>query len=102
MQGRDSKVANVNALKKLLQDCSDLNIRFIIFTTTMEDIADLRSGIRWFIIDDVPLNELTKIKVNEFYPEQKSKILGVLYNSSASDDKCVKFKKMSLSGELLL
>ena len=100
--GRDSKVVNVNALKKLLQDCSDLNIRFIIFTTTMEDIADLRSGIRWFIIDDVPLIELTKIKVNEFYPEQKSKILGVLYNSSASDDKCVKFKKMSLSGELLL
>ena len=36
--GRDSKVANVNALKKLLQDCSDLNIRFIIFTTTMKSL----------------------------------------------------------------
>ena len=99
--GRDSKVANVNALKKLLQDCSDLNIRFLIFTTTVEDIADIRGGIRWFIIDDVASNELNRIKANEYYPEQKSNILSVLYDSAAAQDKCVKFKKMTLTGELL-
>lgn len=102
--GRDSKSSNVTKLKKAMQDCTQLNIRFIVFTPTMEDIEDLLSGIRWFIIDSVQQREITKIKAQEDFPEQVAGVLGVLYDTLSADvsHKCVKFKKMVLDGELIV
>ena len=99
--GRDKKNAYVMKLKKALQDSTDVNIRFILFTTTMEDIEDLLSGIRWFILDSPQQKEINKIKAQEDYPEQVSGILGVLYDTIAATKKCVKFKKMLLDGEII-
>lgn len=100
--GRDSKSQKVTAFKKVLQDCSDVNIRFLMFTTTMEDMTDLISGIRYYLLDDVPSRELSKIKCGDDYPEQKSGGLGVFYDSMSNEpnSKCKKFKKMFLEGEL--
>ena len=99
--GRDSKMKYVNKLKKALQDCTEVNIRFIIFTTTMEDIDDLRNGIRWFLIDAVPDREIARIKAQDYYPEKVSGISCVLYDTLVAEDKCVKFKKMVLDGEII-
>lgn len=99
--GRDSKTNYVEAFKSTLLDSSEVNIRFFIFNTTMEDTAQLRSGIRWFIMEDVISNELSRIKCEDF-PTSRAPILGVLYDSLApSETKCYKFKKMLFDGEII-
>lgn len=102
--GRDSKSSNVSRLKKAMQDCTQFNIRFIMFTPTMEDIENLLSGIRWFIVDSVQQREIAKIKAQEDFPEQVAGVLGVLYDTLSADvnHKCIKFKKMVLDGELIV
>jgi hypothetical protein len=99
--GRDSKSKHVQKFKKVLMDCTEVNIRFIMFTTTMEDMDDLRNGIRWFILDDTPTRELSKIKASDDYPTQKSAVLGVLFDQIAAEDRCVKFKKLILDDEIV-
>lgn len=99
--GRDTKNKYVQILKKALQDCTDVNIRFIMFTTTMEDIEDIRSGVRWFLIDGVKSQEINRIKMSDDYPDQVSGISCVLCDTLAAEGKCVKFKKMILDGEII-
>lgn len=98
--GRDSKSANLTKFKKVLQDGSDVNVRFFMFTNTLEDMTDLRSGVRYFIMDDVSTREVTKTGLSDDYPDQKSSGLGVIADTSLSVGKCKKFKKMFFDGEL--
>ena len=99
--GRDRKNANVQKLKKALQDSYEAAVHYMLFTATMEDMDDLLSGIRWYILDDTPVKEITKIKAGDYYPAQKAEVLGVLYDQSAPTDKCMKFKKMILDDEIV-
>ena len=86
--------------KKALQDCSDVNIRYIMFSNTLEDMTDLKSGIRYFIMDEIATKDVTKTGLGDDYPEQKSGGLGVIGDSTSPPPKCRKFKKMFLDGEL--
>lgn len=97
---RDHKEKATERLKQILLDCTDVNVRFIILSTSLEDNGQLRTGIRYFIFDDTPTNELRYCKCED-YPEVKAKVLGVLYDSLATGDKILKFKKMYMEGELL-
>ena len=97
--GRDYKPKNIAALKKALLDCTDVNIRFMLFSTTLEDMRELVIGIRWAILDDTPVKEQTSLKASDDYPPLKTAVLGILFDSLASTDRCVKFKKMILDGE---
>ncbi len=99
---RDPKVANKNRMKKMLQDSTDVEIRYVLFTSTTEDLEEIViSAIRWVICDNVATRELNRIKANEDYPEQVGPVLGVLYSKGATPP-CRKFKKMTLDGELLI
>lgn len=98
--GRDSKSRNVNRLKKALQDCTELGIRFIMFSNTMEDMADLKSGIRWVISDGAIQKDLTALRLSDDFPDQVGSGLGVLSDLLATSNKCIKFKKMRLDGEI--
>lgn len=99
---RDPRAANKNRMKKALQDSTDVEIRYILFTSTTEELEDIiNSAVRWVICDNVSTRELNRIKINEDYPEQVGAVLGVLY-SRGDKSPCRKFKKMTLEGELLV
>lgn len=100
--GRDSKTKFVNELKKFLQDGQQANVRFLMFTQTFDEVTDLKSSFKWYVLDGIPSSEQQKIKCQDDYPEQVGKVLGVLYTSSGEKRGCVKFKKMFLDGELAI
>ena len=96
--GRDSKTKNVELLKQIMQEASQVNIHFFIFTTNVEDTADLRGAIRWFIFDNPNGNDINRVKCNEYYPAAVNGVLAVMVDS---DDKehPKKFKKLFFDGE---
>lgn len=97
--GRDARQREVDRVKKLLLDCSEVGVRFILFTTTFEELTSWRSAIRWYLLDDTPQTELSKIKC-EIYPEQKGPGLAVVFDSLNPINGCSKFKKMFFKDEL--
>ena len=98
--GRDMKSKHINALKKLLMDCTAVNLRFLVFTTTMQDMSDLLPGMRWFICEELSTQSISRIKAAEDYPDQVGGGLAVLFEPTLAENKCCKFKKMFLDGEL--
>ena len=99
---RDSKPKFVNQYKRLLQDCSEANVRYNSCTTEIDDDSDTVKGFRWFLFDELAYAQQSKIKVTDYYPAAKAPVLSVLYDKFANgDEKCFKFKKMMFDGEFL-
>lgn len=98
--GRDMSSRYINALKKDLLDCSATNIRFLLFTTTLEDLTDLRASIGWFLCEDLSTQQIGKLKTDDTYPSQIGGGLAVLFDTVASPANCYKYKKMFLEGEI--
>lgn len=98
--GRDTRNQNVQIFKKWLQDCTEYGIRYIIFTNTMEDVTDLRGGLRWAIVDNASAKDLATLRIADDFPDMVSSNLGVLVDLLAVNDKCIKFKKMRLENEI--
>lgn len=98
--GRDPNSRLFNDFKKLMQDAYLANIRFILVTGSMEELVQVHSAIRWYLLDDLPNNEISKIKCADFYPEQKGRGLAVFYDTMDKIQPCKKFKKMIMNGEL--
>ena len=98
--GRDSKHQKVTELKKILMDSSEVAVRFLIFTGNLEELGDLKIGIKWYI------GKLTQQQCNTIkcysYPEEVNGVLSVLYNSVTDPKDCYKFKKMYLDDELVI
>lgn len=97
--GRDTKDSYVEKFKKVLLDSSIARIRFIIFSTTMDQLSALRNGIRYYIFDETPEQELRRCNYDD-YPQGKAAVLGVLYDMLAADEKTKKFKKMFFDDEI--
>lgn len=81
--GRDSKSRNIDSFKQLLIDCSRVNVRFIIFTTTLEEMSNLKAGIGYYLADDLQPEQERQIKVPDEWPENLSSVLMILYNPTA-------------------
>jgi hypothetical protein len=97
--GRDSKNNKIENFKKVLQDCSAANIRFILTTTTITDLNGLASGIRYYLMEGVTDTQARKVGAEEF-PETVSSKLGVLFDRYAEGSKePLKFKKMIFMDE---
>lgn len=98
--GRDCKSKNVEALKQQMQDSTQVNIRFIVLTTNVEDTSDLRNGSKYAIFDHPNFSDISRMKVSDFYPNTVSNVLGVFIDM---DDKehPLKFKKMFFDDELI-
>lgn len=96
---RDSRNANVSELKTIMLEAPVANVRFITFTTTMENFTEVSTATHWFIMDDLVNNEVSRCAKCEVYPEQKSAGLGVLFDTKNRED-AFKFKKMFLEGEI--
>lgn len=100
--GRDNKPKYVEELNKYLVDGSAVNVRYLIFTTTVEDMKGVVEGCGWFICEGLTSLQISKIKASDFYPTQIGGGLGVLFYpvGQTSAEKCRKFKKVILNGEI--
>jgi hypothetical protein len=99
--GRDSKNSKVEKFKKVLQDCSQTNVRFIITTTTMDDLNGLKSGLRYCILDGLTHSQARKVDCED-WPDQVGKVLGVFYDRYSERKEVLKFKKMAFNDEILV
>jgi len=99
--GRDSKPAKVGALKKVLQDCTEANIRFIILTTAIEEAKEISPAIRYHIFGGLAERDPNKLKI-ENYPQLIPNVLGVFFDRySEGIPEPVKFKKMIFADEIV-
>lgn len=97
--GRDTKPKLQEQLKKVCQDSSLYNVRFILVTGTSAEMAFLKECARWVIMDETKSKDLRNVGAEDAYPKTLSKVLGVLYDKNI--DECFKFKKLFLEGETL-
>ena len=99
--GRDNKTKYVESFKKLLQDGTPYNVRFVVFTSTFEDLGSLYETFSAFLSEDLSSKQVNQIKAADDYPENLSKALMTLYNPHIqTEGRVVKFKKLMLDGEL--
>lgn len=98
--GRSSKTSSVNAFTKMLQDCSEVNVHFILFFNTLGEFYDIKEGIQYFLLDNPTNSEISKVKIED-YPGDIPKVLAVLYDKEAPepDKPFFKFKKMFFNDE---
>lgn len=98
--GRDAKSAQVESLKKLLQDGPLYGVRFIIFTTTMEDTMALYNSIKFYLLEDLQVKQQGQMKVADDWPNSTSSVLMYLFIPSGSEKtRFQKFKKLMFKGE---
>lgn len=96
--GRDNNTRNTAEFKKAMTESTAVNVRFIVFTNTFEELTDLKRAFRWYILDGIPDVEKNRIKCED-YPAQVSSVLAVLFDTIDNENPCRKFKKMFLKGE---
>lgn len=97
--GRDANSRKLDDFKKLLLDAYTANMRFIVATTTMEELSAVHTAFRWYLLDDATMKETNRIKCDD-YPAQKGAGLAVLYDLTDKSNPCKKFKKMIMNDEL--
>lgn len=88
-------------LEIMLKNCSEANVRFIIFTTTVGESPFLKTSAGWYLFDNTPSNEIGKLGATDYYPATVTPGLAVLFSRLAEKDKCSKFKKIYFDGELV-
>lgn len=98
--GRDGKTTPQNDFKQVLFDSCLVNIRFIMFATNVDEIAEPLKGVRYLVLDNAPATILSRVKAADFYPTIIPKQLGCLVDMTNKET--YKFKKMFLPGELLV
>lgn len=96
--GRSSKQKFIDDLLRIMQDSCEANCRFIMCTTTLQDLNSLSGGIKWFIVEGVASGEINKAKLQDYYPNEVGNGLGVLCN--VEEKTSLKFKKMLHTGEI--
>lgn len=96
--GRDPNTKKIETFKQTLQECAQVNIRYLIFTTNLEESNAIRSGIKWYILDVPNRSDVNMLKCQDDFPESVSGVLAVLIDA---DDKTrpMKFKKLFFNDE---
>ena len=101
--GRDPDRRSIMALKRIMQDSSEMKIRFIVSLMELTELSDIINAFRYVIIDGLKSREKSLLKISDDdYPEYKSNNLGMLYIPQNQENKILKFKKMMLDGELIV
>lgn len=85
----------------ILKNCSEANVRFITFMTTVGDSTFLKTSAGWYIFDNTPMTEINKLGAGDYFPATVTPGLAVLFSRLAEKDKCSKFKKIYFEGELV-
>ena len=97
--GIDPKTKFMNSLKKLLFDATGVNVRFTIFCNSIAEFGDIKTMIRWYILDK-PLNrDLSQANLQDSFPEDVGPVLDVYCDKLQPKKGCLKFKKIFYDGE---
>lgn len=100
--GRSPKSSMLQDFKATLQDCTEVNIRYLIFARSMEETADLRDAFGYYLMNAVPTGDQSRLKISDEYPAVVRPVQGILYvKSEAQGFKSKKFKKMIFDEETL-
>ena len=98
--GRSPKSNQINELKGVLQDCTEVNIRYFIFARTMEETGELRDAFGYYLMCDVSSQDQSRLKMMDTYPSVVRPVQAILYTKSESQNfKSKKFKKMIFDDE---
>lgn len=97
--GRDSKSSMMEDFKKILFDANETNTRFMVVSSSTEEMGALKSAFKYFLLGRVQENQVSRIGLADFYPNQIADKMCVL--CCPTDDKysTCKFKQMLLEGE---
>lgn len=99
--GRDYKSLYVNQFKKLLQDGTSYNARFIVFNTTFEDLGSIVGDFGYYLLEDLSSKQASNIKVQDDYPEKLADGLMLLFQPQIQKEGRVqKFKKLMFEEEM--
>lgn len=91
--GRDSSRTSA-AIKKMLMDCYEANMKFILYTTNIEDMTDYNYGVRYLILDGVE-GTASRVKCPD-YPTTVLEMCGVFLDKTDYDTGSLCFKKLSV------
>ena len=96
--GRDSKSAYLEDLKKMFYDGTAANVRFIIFTSSFDEITGLKEPIGFILADDLTQKQINTVKLADVYPENLSSNLMCLCGMTGNPT-VQKFKKLYFDDE---
>lgn len=105
--GRDPRNNTQEHFKGIMSDSVDVNVRYILFGTSLVDVTVLRAAIRWYICENIAGSDVGRLKCpeDEGYPSNISSVLDVVFDTAEAilpERKVVKFKKMYFDKEVLL
>jgi hypothetical protein len=98
--GVDSKSMNVEAFKSWTRESPEYKVHFIVTSANLEDTYQIRTSFTHVVCSDLLSSMINQLKILDDYPSACSSVLGVYYNASWEVNKCRKFKKMKLNGEV--
>ena len=100
--GRDSKMRNVEQLKVSMQDASEVNVLYILFSSDIESVRDLCNESRWVMFEDLEERDQRKIAEGVTCSPERNMRLAMFWDRDYGDtDRLFKYKKTIFNGELL-
>lgn len=97
--GRDVKITYQEHFKKILLDASDVNARFMVVATSTEELGSLKAAFKYYLLGRVQENQISRMGLADFYPNQIGENLCVLCSPTADKNQSAKFKRMILKEE---
>jgi hypothetical protein len=96
--GRDMKSNQIEKFKKVLQDCTRANVRYILSGTNAEDLGGIKTGVRYLLMEGLTEAQARRMGCED-YPASIAPVLGILHDKYGSNKDCLKFKKMIFDDE---
>ena len=95
--GRDSRQSEAEKIKNVMFDSCQVNVRFIIMTSTVDDLSEFVKPVKYIITDKAEDKVVNRFGASDFFPAEVPKELGVLIDRGSA--KAMKFKKMHFEDE---
>ena len=100
--GRDSKMRNVEQLKVSMQDASEVNVLYVLFSSDIDSVRDLCNESRWVMFEDLEERDQRKIAEGVSCSPERNMRLAMFWDRDYGDtDRLFKYKKTIFKGELL-
>lgn len=96
---RDNKYKFVGELKKMMQDCTGVNARFLIIAGSFDGCNDLVDTVGALLSDDLTYKQQNLFKCADDWPQALTEVLGAIYMKYCEGEKVQKFKKLMYKGE---
>lgn len=98
--GRDERSKCVDAFKKLLQDCTAVNVRFVVFSGIYDSIGSFKDYVGAYLLEDIVDRQASRIGCSDWPTAPlKNAMIKFSYTGEPAT-RMQKFLKFLLEGEL--